>query len=74
MSAPIQPLGPLGRLGRWSADHLRIVAGVWAVVVVGLGLFAPQVHSALSGAGWEDSRSDSVAARPLVQENFAGNS
>lgn len=74
MSAGTTRLGPLGRLGRWSAEHLRIVAAVWAVVVVGLGLFAPQVHSALSGAGWEDSRSDSVAARELVQQNFGGTS
>jgi RND superfamily putative drug exporter len=66
-------VGPLGRLGRWSAEHLTIVATFWAVVVIALGIFAPQVHSALSGAGWEDSGSDSVAAREAIQPAFGGN-
>ncbi|HMM49385.1 MAG TPA: MMPL family transporter, partial [Miltoncostaeaceae bacterium] len=65
--------GPLGRLGRWSAEHLKIVAIVWAVIVIGFGMFAPRVHDALSGAGWEDSRSDSVAARTDIQAAFGGN-
>lgn len=66
-------VGPLGRLGRWSAEHLRIVAAFWAVVVIALGAFAPQVHSALSGAGWEDSGSESVAARQAIGPAFGGN-
>ncbi len=66
-------LGPIGRLGRWSATHARIVLIAWAVVVVGLGALAPRVETALSGAGWEDSGSASVAARDLIQRNFAGN-
>ena len=66
-------LGPIGRLGRWSATHTRIVFIAWAVVVVGLGALAPRVETALSGAGWEDSGSQSVAARDLIQRNFAGN-
>src|SRR5690606_11793703 len=64
--------GPLGRLGRWSARHLRPVALVWAVVVIVLGAFAPQVHSTLSGAGWEDSGSESVAARTELRRAFDG--
>lgn len=76
MSAPsgteVPRVGPLGRLGRWSADHLRIVAVAWAVVVIALGVFAPQVEHALSGAGWEDSRSESVDAREMAHGAFAG--
>ena len=66
-------LGPIGRLGRWSATHVRIVVVAWAVVVIGLGVLAPRVETALSGAGWEDSGSQSVQARALIQRNFAGN-
>jgi RND superfamily putative drug exporter len=66
-------LGPVGRLGRWSATHVRLVVVAWAIVVIGLGVLAPRVETALSGAGWEDSGSQSVAARELVQRNFAGN-
>ena len=65
-------VGPLGRLGRWTAGHLRAVALAWAAVAVVLGAFAPRVEHALSGAGWEASGSDSVQARELIQENFAG--
>ena len=65
-------LGPIGRLGRWSATHARVVLLAWAVVVVGLGVLAPRVETALSGAGWEDSGSQSVAARDLIQRDFAG--
>lgn len=56
-------LGPVGRLGHWSATHARWVFIVWAIVVIGLGVLAPRVETALSGAGWEDSGSQSVAAR-----------
>jgi putative drug exporter of the RND superfamily len=66
-------LGPVGRLGRWSATHVRLVVIAWAIVVIGLGVLAPRVETSLSGAGWEDSGSQSVAARELVQRNFAGN-
>jgi RND superfamily putative drug exporter len=44
----------------------------WAVVIVALGFFAPRVQSALAGAGWQDSTSQSVAARNLIQHDFAG--
>jgi len=67
-------LGPIGRLGRWSATHARWVFIAWAIIVVGLGILAPRVETALSGAGWQDSGSQSVQARNLIQANFAGNS
>jgi RND superfamily putative drug exporter len=65
-------VGPLGRLGLWAADHVRAVVVGWLVVVVALGVFAPRVERALSGAGWEASGSESVQTRRLVQESFAG--
>jgi len=65
-------LGPLGRLGRWTATHFRVVAIAWAVVAVALGFFAPKAERALSGAGWEASGSESVEARKLIDEHFAG--
>jgi RND superfamily putative drug exporter len=65
-------VGPIGRLGRFAADHVRAVALAWAVVAVALAVFAPRVETALSGAGWEASGAQSVQARELVQENFAG--
>jgi len=39
--ARLHRLGRLGRLGRWAADHARIVFAAWAVLAVGLGIFAP---------------------------------
>jgi putative drug exporter of the RND superfamily len=65
-------VGPLGRLGRWTAAHVRVVALAWVLVALGLGAAAPRVEHALSGAGWEASGSESVAARELVQEHFGG--
>ncbi|MFF1905953.1 hypothetical protein [Kitasatospora sp. NPDC058218] len=41
--------GLLGRLGIWSVQHVKAVVIGWLVVVAGLGAFAPQVTSALSG-------------------------
>jgi RND superfamily putative drug exporter len=70
----VSHLGPVGRLGRWSATHARAVFIGWAIVVIALGALAPRVEHALSGAGWEDTGSESVAARALAQENFGGNS
>src|SRR5512133_3203348 len=66
-------VGPIGRLGRYTATHFRLVVAAWAVVAVGLGFLAPRVETALSGAGWEATGSDSVAARSLIQKQFAGN-
>jgi len=65
-------LGPVGRLGIWTADHFRTVLVAWLVVAVGLGFFAPRVETALSGAGWEASGSESVQARQLIDRNFGG--
>ena len=65
-------VGPIGRLGGWAAGHLRAVTLGWAVVAVALAAFAPQVETALSGAGWQANGSESVAARTLIQQNFAG--
>ena len=54
-------------------DHRRLVAAVWALLIVGLGIFAPRVEHDLSGAGWQADGSDSVAARDLAVEHFGGN-
>ena len=65
-------LGPVGRLGRWSAAHAKAVAIAWVVIAIGLGVFAPKVEHALSGAGWEATGSESVHVRGTVQRDFAG--
>ncbi|HUB73529.1 MAG TPA: MMPL family transporter [Solirubrobacteraceae bacterium] len=65
-------VGPIGRLGRFTATHFRAVLGAWLLVAVVLGLFAPKVETALSGAGWEASGSQSAQARKLVQRDFQG--
>ena len=65
-------VGPIGRLGRYTATHFRTVLLGWLVVAVVLGFFAPRVETALSGAGWEASGSQSVQARKLVERDFAG--
>lgn len=65
-------VGPIGRLGRWTAAHLRLVVAGWVVVVVGLGFLAPRAETALSGAGWEATGSESVQARKLIDTNFKG--
>ena len=69
-AAPLQ-LGPVGRLGRYAATHTRHVAIAWVILAVGLGFLAPRVETALSGAGWEATGSQSVAARSLIQQHFA---
>jgi len=65
--------GLLGRLGSWSVTHKRRVIGVWILVVVILGIFAPHVETALSGAGWQADGSQSVSVRHLAQRDFGGN-
>jgi RND superfamily putative drug exporter len=65
-------VGPIGRLGRFMATHFRVVLAGWLVIALGLGFFAPRVESALSGAGWESSGSQSVQARHLIDKNFHG--
>jgi RND superfamily putative drug exporter len=72
MSGPRLQVGAIGRLGGWTAGHFRIVAAAWVVVAVGLGVLAPRVEKALSGAGWETTGSESVQARQLIDKDFNG--
>ncbi|MFD7594147.1 MMPL family transporter [Kitasatospora sp. NPDC059812] len=65
--------GPLGQLGLWSVRHVKAVLAGWLLVVIGLGAFAPQVTTALSGAGWQADGSESVTVRRLAEQHFAGN-
>ena len=65
-------LGPIGKLGHWTATHFRAVLVAWLVIAVVFGVFAPRVETALSGAGWEATGSESVQARDLVAKNFKG--
>ncbi|MEU9047721.1 MULTISPECIES: MMPL family transporter [unclassified Kitasatospora] len=65
--------GLLGRLGAWSAGHFKAVLVGWLLVVIGLGAFAPQVTTALSGAGWQANGSESVKVRQVAEQHFAGN-
>ena len=67
-----RPAGLMARLGAWTGGHLRQVLLLWLGVLVLFGFFAPSVQSALAGAGWQDSTSQSVAARNLIQKDFAG--
>jgi len=64
--------GWLARLGAWSGANLRIVLIAWLVVIAAFGAFAPQVEKKLSGAGWQDSGSQSVKARDLIAKEFQG--
>jgi RND superfamily putative drug exporter len=50
-----------------------MVGVAWLLIVIGLGAFAPQVESSLSGAGWQADGSESVRARELAQQHFGGN-
>jgi RND superfamily putative drug exporter len=70
----VTPVGPIGRLGRWTADHVRLVVIAWVAIALGLGAFAPWAEHALSGAGWEASGSESVAARAEIERSFEGQS
>ena len=65
--------GPVGRLGRSAAIHRRWVFAGWAVIAIGMGILAPRVETALSGAGWQDNGSESVQARDQIDAAFAGN-
>ena len=60
------------RLGAWAATHFRRVLVAWLLVIVAFGFFAVHVESALAGAGWQSSGSQSVAARAVIEKNFAG--
>ena len=63
---------PFARLGTWAATHFRRVLVAWLLVVVVFGFFAVHVESALAGAGWQASNSQSVAARAIIQKDFSG--
>ena len=63
---------PFARLGAWSATHFRRVLIVWLLVIAAFGIFAVHVENALAGAGWQASGSQSVAARAVIEKNFAG--
>src|SRR3954470_23006005 len=65
-------IGPIGRLGRWTATHPTAVVSAWIVVALALGFLAPRAESALSGAGWEATGSESVQARHLIDKNLGG--
>ena len=63
---------PFARLGAWAATHFRQVLVAWLLVIMAFGFFAVHVESALAGAGWQASGSQSVAARTIIEKNFAG--
>jgi RND superfamily putative drug exporter len=65
-------LGPVGRIGRYAAAHRRTVFIAWAVIAVALGVLAPRVETALSGAGWQANGSESVKVREGLDTNFGG--
>jgi len=71
-AAPMPAVGPIGRLGRFAADHVRLISVAWLAIAVVLGVFAPTVETALSGAGWQANGSESVVVRSLVQKDFGG--
>jgi RND superfamily putative drug exporter len=64
--------GRLGRLGAWTADHRRAVIVAWCAAVLLLGALAPFADRALSGAGWEAPRSESIDARRALESAFPG--
>lgn len=64
--------GPLGTTGRFMAGNRLAVIAVWLLVAVGLGVFAPKLEHALSGAMWEVEGSDSLAARQVIEREFGG--
>lgn len=77
MTSPVQTtappgLGPLGRLGSWAATHVGAVVALWLLLAGGLAVFAPRVETALSGAGWEATGSESTRARAVIDERFGG--
>jgi RND superfamily putative drug exporter len=65
-------LGPIGRLGRLAASHRGATFAIWIAIAVGLGFLAPRVETALSGAGWEATGSESVAVRKQIDAAFGG--
>ncbi len=77
LSTEPAPLGDvnrkgLARLGAWTGAHLRALLMLWLLILAVFGAFAPKVESTLSGAGWQDSGSQSVQARTVIEKNFQG--
>ena len=68
----MQAFGFLGSFGRAARRKRLAVIGGWAILAVGLGLFAPRLEAALSGAMWEVNGSDSLAARQAIEREFGG--
>ena len=66
-------LGLIGRLGRLAATRRGTVFAAWAVLAIGLGILAPRVEQALSGAGWQADGSESVEARDSIDRSLGGN-
>ncbi|MEJ5222018.1 MAG: MMPL family transporter, partial [Tepidiforma sp.] len=64
--------GPLGRVGRWMAARRLPVILAWVLLAGALGVFAPKLEHALSGAMWEVEGSDSLAARQVIEREFGG--
>ena len=64
--------GVFAHLGRWTANHFKLVLAAWLLVLLVFGAFAPSVETALAGAGWQDSSSQSVQARNIIQRDFSG--
>ncbi len=63
---------PLGRMGMAAHSHRLTVILAWAIFAIGLGVFAPKLEHALSGAMWEVNGSDSLSVRTIIEENFGG--
>jgi RND superfamily putative drug exporter len=74
MESQIMHNPPLARLGTWAHANRMAVIVAWAVFAIGLGIFAPKLEHALSGAMWEVDGSDSLAARDVIAANSAGSS
>lgn len=72
MNDVLETKPPLARLGQWAHRSRRIVIAAWIILAVGLGIFAPKLEHALSGAMWEVNGSDSLAARDVIDEQFGG--
>lgn len=62
----------MGRAGRWLTGRFRLVLGAWLALALVMGIFAPRVEHALSGAGWEATGSESVEVRETIDREFGG--
>ncbi len=63
---------PLAILGRAMHRNRLAVIASWLIIAVALGVFAPRLEHALSGAMWEVNGSDSLAARHVIEQQFGG--